>query len=211
MKHLHFAKHPDAPEVPSEGDPICNQPGRHTITAIFDEVTCRNCIRVVRAENAREERAARTFVYTRALHRRAEREGWGIFNDREVQRLDDDDADRGYLLKDDDEAIALARAAGVPVLDDGALDCDELQDEPDPDEGAKRIPVKLTRRQLRLLADALDSHQYWQLSDEHYRNDGFVHPPGSDDDDTADTIELCDRLAADLTAAADKLPKNPDE
>ena len=40
-----------------------------------------------------------TFIFTHALHARAEMEGWGIFNDAEVQRLDDDDAGRGFVLR----------------------------------------------------------------------------------------------------------------
>ena len=72
-------------------------------------------------------RRSRCFTVTPDLQARAEREGWGIFNDAEVQRLDDDDANRGYVLADDQAAVKLARAAGVPVLDDGTLDCDDLR------------------------------------------------------------------------------------
>jgi len=72
-------------------------------------------------------RQDRVYRFPRALRARAEREGWGIFNDTEVQRLDDDDAGRGYLLPDDAAAVQLARLAGVPVRDDGTLDCDALR------------------------------------------------------------------------------------
>jgi hypothetical protein len=66
------------------------------------------------------------WTFTRALHARAEREGWGIFNDAQVQRIDDRDTGEDPL-PDDNAAMALARAAGVPVDDDGYLTCDELK------------------------------------------------------------------------------------
>lgn len=46
----------------------------------------------------------------------------------------------------------------------------------------------------RLLA-ALDSHVYWQLSDQHYRNDAAVLDRGSDEDDRAVEIAACRALA----------------
>jgi len=50
------------------------------------------------------------------------------------------------------------------------------------------IDVQMTLRQLALVCEALDSHVYWQLSDEHYRRDGYVNEPGSDDEDNAEEI-----------------------
>lgn len=35
------------------------------------------------------------------------------------------------------------------------------------------IPVVLADWEVTLLIDALDSHEYWQLSDSHERNDGY--------------------------------------
>ena len=67
-----------------------------------------------------------TFTYTRALHARAEQEGWDIFNDESVQRNDVRE-DGQAPLASDDEAVKLAQAAGVPVGDDGYLTCDELR------------------------------------------------------------------------------------
>lgn len=64
--------------------------------------------------------------YTRRLHRRATREGWGIFNDAEVQRLDSRD-DGNDPLPDDDTAVRLARRAGVPVNEAGYLTCEILE------------------------------------------------------------------------------------
>lgn len=63
------------------------------------------------------------------------------------------------------------------------------------------ITLTLTRDDLDLLVEALDSHAYWQLSDDQYRNDGAVLPPGSDDDDNARAIAECDRLSEVLTNA----------
>lgn len=50
------------------------------------------------------------------------------------------------------------------------------------------ITLTLTDDEARLLAEALDSHRYWQLSDENYRRDGQVQEPGSDDPGTAGRI-----------------------
>jgi hypothetical protein len=100
---------------------------RFTTWWIFDRPDGR-LVAQWRDAEADDERA---WTYTRELHQRATREGWGIFNDSEIQRLDDDDANRGFVLPNDDIAITLARAAGVPVKDDGTLDCDELRYEGD--------------------------------------------------------------------------------
>lgn len=40
--------------------------------------------------------------------------------------------------------------------------------------------TSLTPKELFLLTEALDSHVYWQLSDEKYRRSGEVVGPGSD-------------------------------
>jgi len=46
---------------------------------------------------------------------------------------------------------------------------------------------------VRTLREALDSHVYWQLSDERYRNNGYVSAPGSDDPDALTKIwEACE-------------------
>jgi hypothetical protein len=41
--------------------------------------------------------------------------------------------------------------------------------------------LKLTQKDLKLLTEALESHRYWQLSDEQYRRDGYIVDPGADD------------------------------
>jgi hypothetical protein len=50
--------------------------------------------------------------------------------------------------------------------------------------------VPLTQADLNILIEALDSHRYWQLSDDQYRDSGNVLEPGSDDP------EVCAELAA---------------
>lgn len=54
--------------------------------------------------------------------------------------------------------------------------------------------VELTEDELELLREALDSHKYWQLSDMHYRSDGFVREPGSDDPEMIAAIAACEAL-----------------
>lgn len=54
--------------------------------------------------------------------------------------------------------------------------------------------VDLTPAQLELLIAALDSHEYWQLSDSHYRDSGYVLGRGSDDREAAAEIRRCRRL-----------------
>lgn len=41
----------------------------------------------------------------------------------------------------------------------------------------KTSTIKLTERELHLLREALDSHMYWQVSEDDERNDGYVHYP----------------------------------
>lgn len=56
------------------------------------------------------------------------------------------------------------------------------------------LAVKLTKEELLEVTAALDSHMYWELSEQEYRNNGFVNDPGSDDDEDAQRIEVCRRL-----------------
>ena len=41
--------------------------------------------------------------------------------------------------------------------------------------------IKLTEQELEVVLDALDSHEYWQLSEEFFRNEGYVHGSGAKD------------------------------
>jgi len=59
---IHLGKHSDVAERVEMGAALCGA-GEHSrteteqyVTAIYDDVTCRNCIRIVRASNMREER-----------------------------------------------------------------------------------------------------------------------------------------------------------
>jgi hypothetical protein len=60
--------------------------------------------------------------------------------------------------------------------------------------------IDLTPDEIALLIAALDSHAYWQLADEHYRDNGAVIEPGSDDAEKAAAIEAVGELSAKLEA-----------
>ena len=62
--------------------------------------------------------------------------------------------------------------------------------------------IELTDDEIELLCEALDSHQYWQLSDTHYRSSGYVLEPGSDDAEARTAIVACDALATKLGRVA---------
>jgi hypothetical protein len=64
----------------------------------------------------------------------------------------------------------------------------------------KEHTVTLTSAELHLIKEALDSHRYWQLSDEHYRNSGYVADPGSDDEEKAEEIRDVNALEEKLEA-----------
>ena len=59
---------------------------------------------------------------------------------------------------------------------------------------SNQITVPLSREELDLVLAALDSHEYWQLSEPQYRSSGYVLGDGSDDDDAAVEIRICRRL-----------------
>jgi hypothetical protein len=58
----------------------------------------------------------------------------------------------------------------------------------------------LSRDDLALILEALDSHRYWQLSDEVYRNSGDVFDHGSDDEEKREQIRAVEALEARLEA-----------
>lgn len=58
----------------------------------------------------------------------------------------------------------------------------------------QKIHIAVTPEDAARIREALDSHMYWQLADEDYRENGSVRQPGSDDADTADEIHQCERL-----------------
>jgi len=56
--------------------------------------------------------------------------------------------------------------------------------------------IELDDHQVHLLREALDSHLYWQVSDEQFRDSGYVFAPVSDDPEKrAEALEV-DRLLA---------------
>jgi hypothetical protein len=69
-----------------------------------------------------------------------------------------------------------------------------------------KITVELTTDDLDLLVEALDSHEYWRLSDPYYRHDGYVSDPGSADPSQVREIKACRKLAARLEAVARAVP-----
>ena len=60
--------------------------------------------------------------------------------------------------------------------------------------------VTLSTAEINLLKDALDSHRYWQLSDQNYRSNGYVLGSGSDDDENAEEIRDVNALEEKLEA-----------
>lgn len=56
------------------------------------------------------------------------------------------------------------------------------------------MTFSLTADEASVLANALDEHAYWTLSDEEFRNSGYVIAPGSNDPLVAEAIETCHEL-----------------
>lgn len=65
--------------------------------------------------------------------------------------------------------------------------------------------INLTPAELILLVEALDSHTYWQLSDEQYRHDGYVVSPGSDNASTRRLLRAAQRLEQRLAQAVEAI------
>jgi hypothetical protein len=62
------------------------------------------------------------------------------------------------------------------------------------------MQLELSPEDLHRIIEALDSHVYWQLSDQHYRSNADVLEPGSDDPEHAAEIDACRNLAEKLNA-----------
>jgi hypothetical protein len=62
------------------------------------------------------------------------------------------------------------------------------------------MQIDVSREDLDRILAALDSHVYWQLADQQYRNDASVLDPGSDDPEQAVEIAACRELAGRLAA-----------
>jgi hypothetical protein len=65
-------------------------------------------------------------------------------------------------------------------------------------QSGERLTVDLSRTDVQLVLEALDSHEYWQLSDQEYRRDGFVMEPGSDAPAVRRQIKKVEALSARL-------------
>jgi succinylglutamate desuccinylase len=66
------------------------------------------------------------------------------------------------------------------------------------------MTIDLRPTDVQLLLEALDSHEYWQLSDQHYRRDGFVMEPGSDAPAVQRQIKRAEALATRLHGLLEK-------
>jgi hypothetical protein len=59
-------------------------------------------------------------------------------------------------------------------------------------------PVELTDSEMELILEALESHAYWQVSDESFRNNGYVYAPGSENEEAREELRRIDALAVRL-------------
>lgn len=60
--------------------------------------------------------------------------------------------------------------------------------------------IDLSQDEIILLLEALDSHEYWQLSDAHYRASGYVQEPGTDDPEKLEALKATRALVERLEA-----------
>ncbi len=73
------------------------------------------------------------------------------------------------------------------------------------------MKIELSREQLIILIEALNSHVYWQLSEPEFRRDGFVDHPGSKDADDARAIGAALRLSEHLQDICDNTYTEPEK
>lgn len=57
-------------------------------------------------------------------------------------------------------------------------------------------PIRLTEAEVALLVEALDSHEYWQLSESHERNDGHSTIEDGANEDVDAVRALMTKLAS---------------
>lgn len=73
--------------------------------------------------------------------------------------------------------------------------------------------LELTREEVELVVSALDSHEYWQLSDQDFRHSGFVLGDGSEDEENVAEIQRCralaEKLSELLTSSTDESRTSP--
>jgi hypothetical protein len=66
----------------------------------------------------------------------------------------------------------------------------------------RTIQLSFTADELRLLADALDSHMYWEISDEGERSQGFHGQPAADsENERTDEYQQFAAISARIEAA----------
>lgn len=66
----------------------------------------------------------------------------------------------------------------------------------------RTITIELLEADVALLIEALDSHEYWQLSESHERNDGYSTIPDGQNDDVDATRDLIVKLERSLATEA---------
>lgn len=57
------------------------------------------------------------------------------------------------------------------------------------------MEIDLSKQEIEMLLSAIDSHQYWQLSDEKDRRDGFVVGESAKEDEHLAFQALANKLA----------------
>jgi len=68
--------------------------------------------------------------------------------------------------------------------------------------------VSLSVREVLMCWCAIDSHRYWQVADEHYRKNGDVIDPGSDDPEKVKRLDELQNLADKILTTVTKMPGN---
>lgn len=61
------------------------------------------------------------------------------------------------------------------------------------------LPLILSREEVDVLREALDAYRYWEISEEQFRNNGAVVPPGTTDPDDLRVLEMIDTLEEKLS------------
>ncbi|HKA65450.1 MAG TPA: hypothetical protein VKD00_06995 [Methyloceanibacter sp.] len=64
------------------------------------------------------------------------------------------------------------------------------------------MTMHFSKDELALLAEALDSHAYWQVSEQEQRNDGYVYH--DENDDNHDDLAAIEQLQAKIEAHLSK-------
>lgn len=60
------------------------------------------------------------------------------------------------------------------------------------------VRVELTPEEHALVLEALDSHAYWQVSSECYRDNGYIYAPGANEPEEREALKAVDRLSVKL-------------